>query len=666
MDDQATPSETASPIVVDGGSDRPSDSLDELPALTVMEGSPTTRIREQGSEADDSPDTGDIQAHSSGMVLSDDTPKKNIANVDDDEHDESPDLAAPGPQEGLETSARHTTGATAASASVVPDELDTSASDNLVQEFLNAKASERIIRDRSRNNSNDEPRDNQNNRNNKQSHSRRNNDDDSLDDDSYYSPSSSDSEDISTTFESIRREYERNKSNPNKNKKRRQTPEGAPAPLLRPEDWIDDHDDPNGHHSSADMSMNSSSNRIPRKSRITTKAPGLASPGRGRGHENSSRGRGGPGRSTRRMSPAKGLMRAFSGGNLVKSHSGRDLLGGSSSGNGLGRGSPARAGRGSEGRGPPVGRGRGSGMAFSNSFESVPDILDENSREKEIRPTFKRAATERFRNRPEEDEDDPMVIPKFRRKGRSMSMDFGGRKAASLNPEFNRTVSNNRFSVAFGASREQGFYQPKIIRKSRKIDIQTGGETQREIICHRIIDYPLAMNPADRRRKIAFRTAKENNNRISMHGDYFEPQFRLQSKIQASGVRSQFKGQIETQSLTSQTVHPGALTTYLIWSLRSPFFVVLLSEALAFWLLTTIFAVCIYLGATYQPDCLRFLPDNLNFEEAGGYYLDAFTLSWTTFSTVVSTFQVCDRDCSTFGVPLNIIFFCAFSCRAMA
>ena len=83
-----------------------------------------------------------------------------------------------------------------------------------------------------------------------------------------------------------------------------------------------------------------------------------------------------------------------------------------------------------------------------------------------------------------------------------------------------------------------------------------------------------------------------------------------------------------------RSIRPGALTTYMIWSLKSNLLVVLLSEACAFWTLICIFAVAIYIGGSYQPECLRF-PDHKNFEESGSYFIDAWTVSWTTFSTVV-------------------------------
>ena len=530
-------------------------------------------------------------------------------------------------------------------ASAVAEELDQSASDYLVRSFLNAKSGEtdRQTRERLRDKSNASSKHNRNNtrREADASSSRSSNNDDS---DSYYSPSSgsdSSSEDFSATFESIRRDCELQKS---KGTKKGQTPEGAPAPL-----GASLHNDDN----------TGSPTRIPRKSR-TGRGPGPGGFGSGR----EGPGRVGPGKNERRMSSGSGLLRALSGTSMVKSLSSKGL-GKSSSSKGLGGGSPKRE----RGRQAP-GRGRGGrGLGASKAF---PDIADENSGSRRGRPMFQRAATDRFVYKPDDDdENDPRAIPKFKRKGRSLSMDLGS-GAKSVEADFVRSgTGGNRYAVAFGASREQSHYQPKIIRKSRKLDIQTGGETQREVICQRIIDYPLAMNPAERRRKVAFRTAKENDNRFSMHGECHEPQYRLQSKVQASGVRiymcyqyiqystssicernifrwiisptrrhlmsscPQFKEQIESQTISSQTDnHPGALTTYLIWSLRSPFLVVLFSEMIAFWILTTTFAICIYLGAKYQPECLRF-PEHRNFEEAGGYFLDAFTLSWTTFSTVV-------------------------------
>lgn len=277
------------------------------------------------------------------------------------------------------------------------------------------------------------------------------------------------------------------------------------------------------------------------------------------------------------------------------------------------------------------------------------------------RPSMARAATERFRVESVGQEEDGK--PKFKRFRRSRSMDLQPASPDNEDGEEERpwhrpSGQHNRISVAFGASREQAHYQPKVIRKSRKTDIQTGGDAHREVVCQRIIDYPEAMDPTERRRKMVMRTGTDAQHRgQSMHGAYIEPQYRLQSRCQHSNAvrttlpeeairdaclpdltmcfcliestKLQFKDHIHTKS-----VQPGALTTYLIWSLRSNFILVLLSEACAFWILISLFALCIYAGATQEPDCLRF-PDGNNFEENGSHFLDAFSVSWTTFSTVV-------------------------------
>lgn len=88
------------------------------------------------------------------------------------------------------------------------------------------------------------------------------------------------------------------------------------------------------------------------------------------------------------------------------------------------------------------------------------------------------------------------------------------------------------------------------------------------------------------------------------------------------------------EQIQTETVTPGPLTSYLIWSLRANFPIVLLSETLAFWTLCFVFACLIYLGALLSPQCLT-LPNGKNWEEGGSYFMDTFALSWTTFATVV-------------------------------
>lgn len=259
--------------------------------------------------------------------------------------------------------------------------------------------------------------------------------------------------------------------------------------------------------------------------------------------------------------------------------------------------------------------GAGRGLAHLRKASFSRSSTDEGPR----RPIMRRAATERIVTSAERGEDGR---PKFKRRIRSRSMDLG----SSHHSPIRRYSHNNRMSVAFGHSREQSSYQPRTIRKGKRMDLQTGGESYRDVLCQRIIDYPEAMNPNERRRKTVMRTGNDAMKNVSMHGDYNVPQYRLQSRVHA-------QHRFHKEQMQTLAVQPGPLTSYLIWSLRSNFLFVLLSEACAFWVVICIFSICIYVGALYQPECLRF-PSNTNFEENGAYFIDAFTLSWTTFSTV--------------------------------
>lgn len=68
------------------------------------------------------------------------------------------------------------------------------------------------------------------------------------------------------------------------------------------------------------------------------------------------------------------------------------------------------------------------------------------------------------------------------------------------------------------------------------------------------------------------------------------------------------------------------LVRYFHWAFRSPFATVILSGALVYLLLAFIFALLLYLLGHRHPTCI----ENWN----KGSFMDAFTLSWTTFSTV--------------------------------
>ena len=76
----------------------------------------------------------------------------------------------------------------------------------------------------------------------------------------------------------------------------------------------------------------------------------------------------------------------------------------------------------------------------------------------------------------------------------------------------------------------------------------------------------------------------------------------------------------------------GWVNRFLYWTFRKNFFVVLMAAACSFYLFTVLFAVCIYLFGRENHECITV--NGVNFGETKSQFMDAFALSWTTFSTV--------------------------------
>jgi len=74
---------------------------------------------------------------------------------------------------------------------------------------------------------------------------------------------------------------------------------------------------------------------------------------------------------------------------------------------------------------------------------------------------------------------------------------------------------------------------------------------------------------------------------------------------------------------------------YLHWTHRSSFGAVFLSAAVAFFCITIFFALCIWGLGKANPSCIG----GVDFES--DFFVDAYALSWTTFSTVVR-YHRCD------------------------
>jgi hypothetical protein len=76
-----------------------------------------------------------------------------------------------------------------------------------------------------------------------------------------------------------------------------------------------------------------------------------------------------------------------------------------------------------------------------------------------------------------------------------------------------------------------------------------------------------------------------------------------------------------------------ALTKYLYWSFRTSFLFLFLSSAVSFFFMICLFAGLIAWAGRNNPQCIQ-MPLG-DFYGGDTRYKDAFSLSWTTFTTVV-------------------------------
>lgn len=108
------------------------------------------------------------------------------------------------------------------------------------------------------------------------------------------------------------------------------------------------------------------------------------------------------------------------------------------------------------------------------------------------------------------------------------------------------------------------------------------------------------------------------------------------------------------------------VTQYLFWAFRSSFMAVLLSSAVWFFMLTAIFTLLIFIIGIRNPVCISVGGED--FGEDKGIWkkaMDAYALSWTTFSTVVCFFPLLWLFSFVSVVcSLTIVVFCFLGVRA--
>lgn len=122
-------------------------------------------------------------------------------------------------------------------------------------------------------------------------------------------------------------------------------------------------------------------------------------------------------------------------------------------------------------------------------------------------------------------------------------------------------------------------------------------------------------------------------------------QYRLEAARKASGS-SWFCRKNRTPYNIGMVVSRNqlSLAMYLHWMFRVNFFFLFTLSCVVFFALTIFFAGLIIWAGRMDPQCVRVGGEE--FESSGAAFADAFALSWTTFSTVVSeSYRLDSKDC---------------------
>lgn len=166
--------------------------------------------------------------------------------------------------------------------------------------------------------------------------------------------------------------------------------------------------------------------------------------------------------------------------------------------------------------------------------------------------------------------------------------------------------------------------QAQVVRRVKRVDIETGRRCVKELTALPVWDFKDAMDPLERKKGILEGLAKNKTSFDQEEEDdeSNDAQFRLESK--------------NTDTKITRKEHPW-VTRYLHWTFRASFWDVILTDFIAFFFLSWIWACCIYLGTLASPRCFMVAGTPLIEMEDWRehfYFMDAFQLSWTTFSTV--------------------------------
>ncbi|CAB9499708.1 expressed unknown protein [Seminavis robusta] len=171
--------------------------------------------------------------------------------------------------------------------------------------------------------------------------------------------------------------------------------------------------------------------------------------------------------------------------------------------------------------------------------------------------------------------------------------------------------------------KERAFASANLVRSRKRVDIETGACTRREVSAQPVWDCKDPMDPVERKVKLGQAIAKFEDGDDNTEDDDV-PQYRMSAK----NIEKSRWGQRKEFSLVSW---------YLQWTFRASFIEIIITDFIAFMVISLLWTVAIYLGALESPRCFVVAGSSLEeFPEwrEHFYFMDAFQLSWTTFSTV--------------------------------
>jgi hypothetical protein len=198
------------------------------------------------------------------------------------------------------------------------------------------------------------------------------------------------------------------------------------------------------------------------------------------------------------------------------------------------------------------------------------------------------------------------------------------------------------------------------VKRSSTIDLETGKEGGTRSQCA-LVREDFEREPQSRRRRgirkiikailkpfrpkkespqnTQTRTKKTNGNRqisrrtISVPiGDDTQYQIRSIDEYKGKGLASIYDDRQDRGWLCGFSAEK-MVTSYLFWAFRSSFLAVLVSAAVWFGWITFSFGGVLFALARLHPNCMSVAGENFS-----GQFMDAYSLSWTTFTTVVRSF----------------------------